>query len=120
MRQSLDETCVVFARLVPLQHDTESRSVMYSSVVAVVVGRNYNPDHLPLPARERTPAPHEFDVEVEVVAHYSRVYAMDAEDVVIIGNPVPFWDVRILDIGNEGHRRPSGVSGAESRRGPAL
>ena len=66
------------------QDATEARRVMMQSIVTAVQRRDPNSDRFALPARQRSRAVHQFEIEVVVQSHDQRVNAVDLENVVPI------------------------------------
>jgi hypothetical protein len=94
VNQSLHETSRIEVWFFPVEDGTETRSVMGSSVVASVDGRNRHRHHLSLFARQWTGAPHDLDVEIVVLPHDPGMNTVDLDDVVAIQDSVGLRNVR--------------------------
>lgn len=81
-----------------LRDVTESRSVVVQSIVALIDGRDPNPQDLALEPRERTGTVHELSIELEVQPHYLRMHAVDLDDVIRIGHSAGRRDVGFVNI----------------------
>lgn len=96
--------CVVLDASRP-EKRTETRPVMENSIVTPVETRYGHRDHLALHPAEGAGAVHQFPVERLVQTHCLRMDAVNAENVVLILDPVLGRNGLRIPVGNERHAR---------------
>ena len=71
--------------------------MMVHSVMAVIPGRHHQRDHLALNAAEWPGGVHQLTIEIVVQPHRPRMHSVDTQYVVLVGNPLRFGNVDVVD-----------------------